>query len=310
MWFKNLRVYRLIKPFAPSAEQLAEALEQKMFQPCGKQDLVSFGFVPPLGHNGKSLVHITNGHWMICAKRQEKILPGGVIREMLEDKIRLIQQQEGRNVARAEKQSLKEEIVFSLMPRAFTRSNLQFAYISVKDNWVVINTSSSKRAEELLGTLRELLGSLPVIPFCTKQIPSQVMTQWLKDSKLPDDFLLGGECELEAPKEDGRTVRCKKQDLTADEMLNHLKTGMIVRKLALGWQDSLECVIDDQLGIKRIKFSDRILSQLDDKQPETAAEAFDAEFALMTLEFKAFLAALSKAFGGVDTRKSDQDQAH
>jgi recombination associated protein RdgC len=301
MWFKNLRVYRLTKPFTLSPDELDAALEQKAFQPCGKQDLSVYGWVPPLGRHGKQLVHATNGYMMICAKRQEKILPGSVVREQLEEKVAAISQEEGRNVGRAEKQNLKEEIIFSLLPRALVRSQLQFAYIAPQDNWIVVNASSAKRAEELLSALRDVVGSLPVIPFATKQIPSQTMTQWLATSTAPDGFSLGDECELEAPKDDGRVIRCKKQDLTAEEMLNHLKTEMVVRKLALSWQDAVECVIDHELAIRRLKFSERILDQAGDRNPETAAEEFDVDFAIMALELRGFLEALQQAFGGLDT---------
>lgn len=302
MWFKNLRVYRLTKPFDLSAEQLAEALESKTFQPCGKQDLTSFGWVPPVGRHGKELVHSTNGYMMVCAKRQEKILPGAVVNEQLEEKIASISQQEGRNVSRAEKQQFKEELVFSLLPRALTRSQLQFAYIAPQENWIVVNAGSAKRAEELLGALREAVGSLPVIPFTTKQIPSQTMTHWLNSGQLPKGFVLGGECELEAPKDDGRVIRCKKQDLTAEEMLNHLKTQMVVRKLAITWEDAIECVLDQDLAVKRLKFTERILDQAGDKQPDTAAEEFDVDFAIMAMELRGFLEALQGAFGGLDTK--------
>lgn len=302
MWFKNLRVYRLTKPFTLSVDELDEALAQKIFQPCGKQDLQSYGWVPPLGRHGKSLVHATNGYLMVCAKRQEKILPGGVVREQLEEKVAAISQAEGRNVARAEKQNLKEEIIFSLLPRALTRSQLQYAYIAPQENWVVVNASSAKRAEELLGALRDVVGSLPVIPFATKQIPSQTMTSWLAKSEPPTGFTLGDECELEAPRDDGRIIRCKKQDLTAEEMLNHLKTDMVVRKLAISWEDAVECVLDHELAIRRLKFSERILDQAGDRNPETAAEEFDVDFAIMAMELRGFLEALQGAFGGLDTK--------
>ncbi len=302
MWFKNLRVYRLTKPFTLSAEELDEALAQKMFQPCGKQDLHTYGWVPPLGRHGRSLVHATNGYLMVCAKRQEKILPGGVVREHLEEKVAAISQEEGRAVGRAEKQNLKEEIIFSLLPRALTRSQLQYAYIAPQENWVVVNAASAKRAEELLGALRDVVGSLPVIPFATKQIPSQTMTAWLANSQLPQGFSFGDECELEAPRDDGRVIRCKKQDVTADEMLNHLKTDMVVRKLAISWEDAVECVLDHELAIRRLKFSERILDQAGDRNPETAAEEFDVDFAIMTMELRGFLEALQDAFGGLDTK--------
>jgi recombination associated protein RdgC len=302
MWFKNLRVYRLTKPFEMSASALGEALSARAFQPCGKQDLMQYGWVPPLGRHGQEFVHSTNGFMMVCAKKQEKILPAAVINEHLEEKVAQISQEEGRAVGRSERQNLKEEILFSLLPYALTRSQLQFAYIAPNENWIVINTTSAKKAEDMLGALRDAVGSLPVIPLTCKNMPSQSMTTWLTASQLPDGFEFGDECELEAPKDEGRTIRCKKQDLTADEITNHISTGMVVRKMALAWQNTVQCIIDQDLGIKRLKFSEEILDKVNERSPETAAEEFDLDFNIMTMELRGFLEAVQSAFGGINLK--------
>lgn len=299
MWFKNLRVYRFTKPFEHSLEQLEEQLSALPFEPCGKQDPVRSGWVPPLGRHGDALVHATKNYWMICNKRQEKVLPSAVIKEQLEERILAISQEEDRRISRSERDQLKEEIVFSLLPRALAKSSLQFAYIALKEQMLVINASSAKRAEELLASLRDALGSVPVIPLTPQTTPIQVMTRWLQESAAADPFQLGDECELEAPKDEGRVVRCSRQDLTAEEVINHLNTGMVVRKLALNWKDAISCVVDQDWAIKRIKFADTLLDQVNDRHPESAAEEFDLDFSIMTLELSAFIEDLTQAFGGV-----------
>lgn len=309
MWFNALRVYRLTKPFEYSPEQLAELLAQKPFEPCGKQELFRTGWFPPLGHNGKSLVHAANGYIMLCAKKQERVLPAAVINEALEEKVRKIQEDESRSVGRKEKQTLKEEIQFDLLPRALTRSSVQYAYIAPNEKWLVINSGSTKKAEDFLSLIRDTIGSLPVIPLATKQQPMQIMTSWLKNEAIPKDFTLGDECELTSLKEEGRSIRCKKHDLSADEVLRHLDTGMQVKKLGVIWQDSLECIIEDDLGVKRLKFSEEILEKAAERHPETAAEEFDLDFNIMTLELKGFIAALTKGFGGLNLKKSAFEHA-
>ncbi|MCH8106558.1 MAG: recombination-associated protein RdgC [Proteobacteria bacterium] len=37
-----------------------------------------------------------------------------------------------------------------MLPRAFTRSTLQYSYISPRDNLLIIDTASARRAEDLL----------------------------------------------------------------------------------------------------------------------------------------------------------------
>lgn len=299
MFFKNARLYRLTEEWSISPEDLSEKLQEFEFHPCGSLDPMRYGFTPPLGNHGTDFVHAANGYTMICAKKQEKLLPGGVIKEQLEAKIQAINEAESRPVGRKERDTLKDEIIFSLLPIAFTRSTLTYAYISPTDNLIVVNASSGKCAEDLLSKLREALGSLRCLPIAPKNIPTQVMTHWLRESQAPNQFELGENVELQAAK-DGRVVRCKKQDLTASEVLNHLESGMHVSKITLIWKEAIRCEIDEHLAIKGLKFEDSISDKANERNPESKAEQFDADFAVMTLELKHFIAALLAAFGGND----------
>lgn len=302
MWFKNLRLYRLTEEWTLSPEQLNEKLAEFCFNPCGSLDPMRYGFEAPLGRHGSEFVHVTNGYIMICAKKQEKILPGGVVKEQLEEKVQAIKDAEFRPVSRKERDTLKDEIIFSLLPKAFTRSSLDYAYIAPQDGLIVVNAGSAKRAEDLLSKLREALGSLRCLPIAPKNIPTQVMTQWLREGEAPHQFTLGEEVELLANK-DGRIVRCKKQDLTASEIRSHLDSGMHVNKIGLVWKDAISCIIDDQLAIKRLKFEDVISDKANERNPESKAEQFDADFAIMAMELKNFIAALLAAFGGEADRE-------
>lgn len=299
MWFKNCRVFRLTQDWTLTAEDLHNKLEPFQFHPCGGSDVFRYGFTAPLGNESDQLVHASNGRLMICVKRQEKILPSGVIKEQLEEKVLQIEASELRKVGRKEKQSLKDELIFSLLPKAFTRSRLDFAYIDPKEGWIVVNSASAKRAEDVASKLREALGSLPCIPLTTKHLASQSMTQWLRQAKIDGPFEAGDECELVAPK-DGRSIRCKKQDLAATEIRNHLDLGMQVSKLALIWKESVEFILDDQLAIKRLKFDGSISDPQGERTPETKAEQFDLDFSIMSLEIEALLKQLTKLLGGID----------
>lgn len=296
MWFKNLRVYTLTSPFTLKPEALAKALEEQAFKPCGNLDPMRYGFVPPLGRNGVELVHVTDGNIMVCAKKQEKIVPGGVVKDALEEKINEIKTQ-GRSVGRKERQELKDEILFSLLPRAFSRTRLDFAYFDLKKQWLVVNSASAKRAEELINALRQALGTLPCVPLASETNPVVQMSHWLQQGYADAPFVFGEECELNAPK-DGRVVRVKKQDLSADEIRNHLTVGLRVQKMALHWKEAISFVLDEQLSIKRVKFNDVLSEQADDRRAESAAEEFDASFAIMALAVRDFIAEILTVLGG------------
>ena len=76
---------------------------------------------------------------------------------------------------------------------------------------------------------------------------------------------------------------------------------MEVTKLAVEWQENVSFLLGSDLTIKRIKFGDVLQDQLDDANAEDAASAFDAGFAIMTLEFDRLIPDVLSAFGGEDT---------
>lgn len=52
-------------------------------------------------------------------------------------------------------------------------------------------------------------------------------------------------------------VRCKGMDLKSDEIQNHLAAGMQVTKLSLTWDENVSFVLDEEFGIRRLKFGRR-----------------------------------------------------
>ncbi|MCR8924064.1 recombination-associated protein RdgC [Dasania sp. GY-MA-18] len=305
MWFKNLLVYRFTKPFTETIESLEVALAEKAFNPCGSQELSSYGWAAPLGKHGDLFTHTANGFIMLCAQRQDKVLPAGVINEALAEKIEQIQARDGRSVGRKERVDLKDEVMFELLPKAFTRSSRQYAYIDPREGLLIINTGAVKRAEEFMSYLRETIGSLPVIAATAKNLPQHAMTQWVLENTPPAKFELGGECELRDKADESSVIRCKNQDLGSKEINNHLAAGMCVNKLAMSWQGGIDFIVDDQLAIKRISFGDLIQEQAEKQDADDAAAQFDVDFSIMTLEFAKFIKDLYGAFGGEDLSELD-----
>jgi len=188
-----------------------------------------------------------------------------------------------------------------MLPQAFSRNRRSFAYLAPKDGVLVVDASSAKQAEDLASTLRKSLGSLPVRPPVLEQAPIFTFTSWLNETiDLPGTVVLGDECELKDPSEDGGVVRCKGLNLKADEILNHLNAGMEVTKLALTWDDNVSFVLDEEMGIRRLKFGETLQDQLDDVDVDDAVAKFDAAFTIMTLELSKLIPGLLEVLGGED----------
>ncbi|MCQ4348727.1 recombination-associated protein RdgC [Pseudomonas stutzeri] len=299
MWFRNLLVYRLTQDLQLDAEQLETALAGKPARPCASQELATYGFAAPLGKGPDApLAHASQGFFLIAARKEERILPGSVVRDALAEKVEEIEAQQMRKVYKKERDQLKDEIVQTLLPRAFIRRQRTFAAIAPQQGWILVDAASPKKAEELLSTLREALGSLPVRPLGVKIAPTATFTEWMKNQHASNGLALLDECELRDTHEDGGIVRCKRQDLGSDEVQNHLAAGKLVTKLGLAWTDKLSLLIDDKLVLKRLRFEDLLQEQAEQDGGDDALAQQDASFTLMMLTFVEFLPQLIEALGG------------
>ena len=295
--FSNLTIYKFTELFDLTANELEEAIEGNRFVPCGKHEEFSLGWTPPIG---ETLVHACNGFMMLCLKREEKVLPASVVNEMLSDEIAKIESRDGCASTRKQKSSLKDELIFELLPRAFSHSKNTHAYIDPVGGWIIVDAASAAKAEELLSYLRKCLGSLAVTPINTTNNPVGVMTEWLISGVVPQGFVINDECELQSMEDTKTIVRCKHHNLSLPEITHHLETGKQVVKLAMTWSDRLSFVLDENLAIKRLKFLDIIQDQMADIEAEDEAARFDADFSIMSLEIARFLLLLVEVFGGED----------
>ncbi len=289
MWFRNLCVYQLADAFSIDPEHLEERLEAGAFRPVGAHDPETRGWVAPLQPGGEQRVHVSGQCLMICLQTEARVLPAAVVREQVEERISERETAMGRPMGRREKARLKEEVTMDLLPRAFTRSKRAYAYIDLAGRWLVVDASSWREAELLTDDLRSLLGTLPIRPLQTDSAPQQIMTDWLANDRFPSDLEPGEEAVFDDPRTEGAEVRCKRQDLRSGEMRGHIKAGKRVRRLAFTWDNRLAGVLDADLSVKRLKFMDLVQSDAADREAESPAERFDADFAIMSAELGRFL---------------------
>lgn len=283
MWFRNIQFYRFEQPFTMGGNALNDALEKHRARGCGQMELACEGWTMPLGLEGQSLVHETDGRLMFCLRREDKVLPASLVRELLEARIYEIEQQAGRPVGRKERMELRDQLMQELLPRALVKASHTWAYIDAKAGWLVVNAASSKKSEELIMLLRKSLGTLNVVLPQTGTSPEAAMTQWIMDdASLPEGFALEDECELRAVGEVTSTVRCKYVDVASSEVRAHVLIGKRVHKMGMAWQEKMSFVLHDDTSIRRIRYDSELVEQAD--ADGDAAAQFDADFAIMGAE--------------------------
>jgi len=328
MFFKNIRLFSLTETFSYSQEELETQLSDELFTPCSKYEKSRVGWVSPLGDAAPQgiveegfdeaedqeddqeivadlvapLTHVIGDYIMICMQKQDRLLPATVVRQTTEEKVAEIEQRQARKVYRKEKREIQDEVYATLLPRAFTKDQQTYAYLSVKDNLLVVDSASAPRAEELVNLLRDSLASFPVALPETRTAPVDVMTRWLKEKKAGNNFSLQEDVVLHNPLDSSNVVRCASQDLLGDEIASHLEAGKQVQSLGVSWNNVVHCVVNDDLSIKRLQF-EAIEEDKESTDDVTPAQKFDQEFALMTLELMGFFDSLFKAFGGLGEPK-------
>lgn len=301
MIFKNARIFRFTKPIQVSAERLDEVLQGDAFKPCGPQETSRQGWVPPMGKLSEQLVHAANGYLLICLQRQEKLLPSSVVNDYVNEKVDAIEHDQSRKVRRKERNEIKEQVTLELLPQAFCRNRNTYGYLDLSAGFLVVDASSAKVAEEFASALRKTLGSLPVRPVTLEQSPAFTFTGWVNETlDLPAKIVLGEDCWMADPSQDGGKIIARGLDLASDEVRSHLDAGMQATKLTLTWDDSVSFCLDEDLAITRVRFGDELLEKLDEVDVADAAARFDSAFCLMTLELSRLIPGLIDAMGGED----------
>ncbi|MCK7581078.1 MAG: recombination-associated protein RdgC [Chromatiales bacterium] len=291
--FKNARLFRLVEPFATDPDALQSMLEARRFRPCNPLEVSALGWVPPMGEDTEALVHSAAGCLLMCTRYQERILPSAAVKEAVEARVAEIETQEAREVGRAERRRLREQLATELLPHALTRSRRLQIYIDTMTGWLVVDAASAKQAEDVVSLLRLSLGSLRAVPPDAASMPAEVMRLWLLDEP-PEPFTVLDACELRSPDASER-VRCAAMNLSSDEVRGHLEAGKWVSKLALDWDARFGFVLAEDLSLKRLAMREALLATMAEDF-EDARARLDAEFVLFAGQLRELIAHLVKLF--------------
>lgn len=294
MWFKNLRVYRLASTWAYTADDLQACLERLQFRPGSANDMTSVGWTPPRPDSG--LVRAVDGQYLIALRVEKKLLPASVVNAATRERCAEIEAQQGYKPGRKQTKEIKEEMVDQLLPKAFSVARDTRVWIDTRNRWLVIDTATASKSDEIMGALAKALDPFPVVPLYTELSPAGAMTNWLISDDPPSNFSIDQDTELRSTNESRATVRYLRQSVDLDAASKHVEAGKQCTRLAMTWADRVSFVLTDSLDLKRVAPLDVLQEGRVPASDE--AEQFDSDFTLMAGELSRLLEDLVEALGG------------
>jgi recombination associated protein RdgC len=294
MFFRNLTLFRF--PTSIDFSETDKLLPEALLRPVGPLEMTSRGFISPFGRDERELLSHRSGEFLwLTVGGEDKILPGSVVNDLLARKVAEIEAKEGRRPGGKARKRLKDDLIHELLPRAFVKSSRTDAMFDLQHGYVAVDTSSRKTGENVMSEIRGLLGSFPALPLNAEVAPRSVLTGWIAGEPLPEGLSLGEECEMKDPIEGGAVVRCQHQELRGEEIDKHLESGKQVTKLALILDDHVSFVLGDDLVIRKLKFLDGVVDQLEHSDEDGTHAELDARFALMSGEVRRLFLLLEQA---------------
>lgn len=306
MWFKQANIYQVKSQLAYEPTTLETKLDSHAFKPCLPSLPSSHGWAAPLDIDNAPLVHAASGYMLICLQIEEKVLPAAVIKQNVDERIKEIEGMRERKVTGKEKRDLKDEAVRSLLPKAFTKPTRIYGYFDTKNQWLIINTTNANKLERFIETLKRSVDDIELTALEAKYVKGR-MTDALLNDKLPTNISIEQSCVLGDPNDQGRSIRCQQQDLSAGPIQTLLTEGCQAEQVAFNWQDHLSFTLTHEFGLKRIRYHDELLEDYQEDEIESPEAKFDADFVIMTQSLSILLKELIAFFS--EERKTKTPEA-
>ncbi|WP_111639948.1 recombination-associated protein RdgC [Marinomonas shanghaiensis] len=303
MFFTNATIFQLKE--AVDFDTLEAALPNFPLKEVGSQDEYTFGSMP-LIRNSETWSLRSGDCLLMRFGKEEKNLPSAIVREALEEKVAQIELIEGRKVYRKEKTDMKDELIFTMRPKAYAKRTDVWMHIDSKAGFIAIYSTSANMIEQAFKHLQTMLGSFPMLPLQAQVSPSAIMTHWLMMNAVPAWLETGATCDIQDRSEDKASIAFKNLEPLSEDVTRHLQQGMSVKSLALRWTDKISFVLHDDLTIRKIKWDDQLKEAAFNDSQGGGLSDMDATFALTTLTTREFFASLCAWF---EISAPEQEQA-
>lgn len=266
---KNLCIYRCKE--MPRDFEAEQYVSDNDFVPCGQTEPSRVGFITVIDNDFAPEI---GESYALNLRHQVRVLPAYVVNEATAKEVEKREIAESRKIGRKERTQIKDEVYFSLLPKAFTKDTDHMILMFPKSGLIMVEASSLKTAEMCLNAMRLAFGSLPVqrVQF---SVPLEKTMKHNITSGIGQSFKVGCDIDL-ADKES--TVKFKGVESGAHEARVAI-VGRDVKRLSLSYQDAISFRLTSDFRLQGLSLSERMRGELvsqseGDKSAEQRAELY------------------------------------
>jgi recombination associated protein RdgC len=292
--FRNVRFYRFIGEWPASEAELSDSLATASFTPCGPLTEQTAGWEPPIESPAGLYCRRVAGADLLQLRAQSRLLPAAAINEALETRIEQYLARTGEAPGARERRKLRLETRDNLLPKALLKSQRTRAFCLLPERVLAIDAAAPSRVESFLETLRAPLGKFEARPLEFDRPVGELLTRVFLGEAL-DGIVVGRECRMQDPAESRSTVRWADMDLADPGIRRHVRDGMRLTHLGIGFDNLLSCVLDEDGGLGKLR-----LTGVDadaSAEGDDPLARFDAECVLLTGTLRRLLTLLERTLG-------------
>lgn len=238
---KNTQIFKAVLP--QSTEQLAKHLEELPYGEIQDTHFYRDSFIPnPI--TGELVTPFTDGYSFIM-RRDEKVIPPSTLNEEVNKAVASLEAEYGRKATRKERSDIKDDVLVTMLPRAFTKPKFITCLYLTGSNYLIVDTSSAVMASAVVRNLVKVCGSVKTTTIHISDIKNGLATRlkrYITESEF-DVFgaglQVGSEIKLSKPST-GEVIQYSGVDPITDSQLEeNLEEGFIVEHVRFAYGDGL-----------------------------------------------------------------------
>lgn len=295
---KNATVFE----FSQLGPEQAQLLANKPWVAPLSGEASSNGFVKPTTES-ETLVKQVGDLAFFAFKESKKILPASVVNEEVDRLAKNLEDSTGCRVGRKERKLLKEEVITTLLAKAFVKHSTTFGWFDFGNGKLVIAASGTKPLDVVRVIDACLWASdIEIIlkPWAPSEDTGRLLTSWVEHDS-PAHFSIDDRITLKGA--EGQSV--KVIDDNATSVATPLIDSRECAELAMTYDGKVSFSITSGMQIKRIDYLD--ISSITEADPESYEQQCAAEMALSGLTVRGLVAALEEAVAAGQQDKQPQE---